>query len=258
MAPPPVVSALIEALLDGVRAALGNNFVGAYLCGSLAFGGFDPATSDVDVLLVTEHPVSHEEIARLADVVKNLPPSGNHFGLEFEAYFIDRMTVRRFVPGQRHVKIASDEPLDWIEHRPGWVIERWVVRERGVVLAGPDPKSLIDPVSADDLRWAAGEELRARLTNWSGARWPITEMAHLGAQSFEVETVCRAVHTTHTGEAASKHEAVAWALGALPERWHDLIEWSQRHKKEPTEDSARVSEVLDFLAWAVNERLAGY
>ena len=43
---PSDVSALIEALLDGVRSALGDNLVGFYLRGSLALGGFNPETSE--------------------------------------------------------------------------------------------------------------------------------------------------------------------------------------------------------------------
>lgn len=233
-----------------MREALGDNVLGVYLGGSLALGDFDPETSDVDVLAVTELPLSREEIARLAVLAGNLPPSGNHFGLDYEAYLIDRATVRRFVPGQRHVKVASDEPLDWIEHRPCWVIERWIVREHGVTLMGSDPKTLIDPVAPDDLRAAAVGELQARLRHWRDGSWPMSEMAHRGAQAFEVETVCRALHTVETGEPSTKRAAVAWALKALPERWRDLIEWSQRHKKELTEDPARVPEVLELLAWA--------
>lgn len=254
---PAEVAALVDALVARVCEALGDNLVGVYLCGSLALGDFDPEKSDVDALVVTELPVSDAEMDRLSAFHASMPPSYTVPGRDYEVYYIDRTTLRRFAPSQRHVKIEPGEPLCRTEHRPGWVIERWVVRERGVTLAGPDPKSLIDSVSADELRWAAGEELRARLTNWSGGRWPITEMAHLGAQSFEVETACRALHTVQMGQPSSKREAVAWALGALPERWYELIEWSRRHKKEQTQDPSRVPEVLEFLRWAVEEMLTG-
>jgi hypothetical protein len=249
----PEVSALIEDLLGGVRGALGDNLVGAYLGGSLALGGFDPATSDVDVLAVTELPLSEAELGRLGAVHASLPPSYEAPGRDYEVYYIDRATLRRFGLGQRHVKVGPDDPLGWIEHRPNWVIERWVVREHGVTLTGPDPKSLIDPVTPDEMRWAAGEEIRWRLAHWRDGIWPMSEMAHRGAQAFEVETVCRAVHTADAGQAASKRVAVDWALRILPERWHGLIVWSQRHKKERTRDPTRVPEVLEFLAWAVSE-----
>ena len=242
----------VQELVARLREALGDNFTGAYLCGSLALGGYDPETSDIDILVVTERVLTDDEMAALGAVHAESPPGYTVAGLDYEVYYIDRATIRRFEPGQRHVKIEPGELLYCTEHRPGWVIERWVVREHGVTLLGPDPKSLIDPVSPDDLRWAAGEELRRRLANWSDGSWPINDMARRGAQAFEVETVCRALYTKATDEVSSKKTAVEWGLAALPARWHELIEWSQRHKKELTRDESRVPEVLAFLRWAVD------
>lgn len=240
-----------EGLIPAIQTALPDNLTGVYLCGSLALGGFDPAISDVDILVVTERPMSDAGMSALATVHAAVPPSYTAPGRDYEVYYIDRATLRRFAPGQRHVKVGPDDPIGWTEHRPSWVIERWVVRERGVTLAGPDPETIIHPVSAEDMRWAAGEEIRRRLESWSDGTWPREDLAHLGAQAFEVETVCRTLHTVETGEASSKREAVAWASATLPERWHDLIKWSQRYKKDLTQDPARMSEALAFLRWAL-------
>jgi len=58
---PHEVASLLDESLPKIREALTNNFVGAYLTGSLALGCFDPKTSDVDILVVTERPVSNKE-----------------------------------------------------------------------------------------------------------------------------------------------------------------------------------------------------
>ena len=120
--------------------------------------------------------------------------------------------------------MGTGEPFSGGETRPPWVLERWTVRERGVTVAGPDPKTLIDPVSPGDLRRAAGAELRARLRHWTDGSWPREELTHAGAQAFEVETVCRALFTVETDAVSPKREAVEWALASLPVRWDDLIE----------------------------------
>ncbi len=250
---PAEVASLIEALLDGVREAVGENFVGFYLCGSLALGGFDPETSDVDVLVVTGRPVADAEFATLKALHERLPAVGNDFSLDYDVYYIDGGTLRRFAEGQRHVKVGHGEPFGWRQNRPNWVLERWTVRERGVTVAGPDPKTLIDPVSPDDLRSAAGAELRARLRHWTDGSWPREELAHPGAQAFEVETVCRALFTVEIGEVSSKGTAVEWALTSLPGRWGDLIEWSQAHPRDLTRDEGKIPEVLEFLGWAAEK-----
>jgi predicted nucleotidyltransferase len=247
------VAGLLERLTTDLRATVGENLVGIYLCGSLALAGFDPKTSDVDVLVVTEGPPSEEEMAALKALHERLPPRGNEFGQEYEVYYIDRATLRRFAPGQHHVKVAFDDPLGWTEHRPNWVLERWTVREHGVTLIGPRPKTLIEPVSAGELRQAAGAELRLRLRNWTGGKWPFSEMRYHGTQAFEVETVCRALHTAASGEVGTKRAAIGWALASLPSRWHALIRWAEAHRKEPVRDDAKTAEVLEFLRWGVGE-----
>jgi predicted nucleotidyltransferase len=250
---PLEVALLIDALLPRIEDALGDNLAGVYLCGSLALGGFDPQSSDVDVLVVTELPVSDREMAALRVLHDLLPPAGNEFGLDYEVYYIDRLTLRRFAPGQRHVKVGIDDPFGWTEHRPNWVLERWTVREHGVTLLGADPQTLIDPVSPDEMREAAAGELRIRLGNWMDGRWPRSELRTIGTQAFEVETVCRALQTVETGKPDTKRAAVAWALAALPERWHALIEWADRQRKDTGTDESRVAEVLEFLRWGVAE-----
>ena len=122
---PAAVAPLVEALLEGVDDALSDNFVGFYLCGSLALGGFDPETSDVDVLVVTGRPVSDAEFAALKALHEGLPAEGNEFSLDYDVYYVDRETIRRFAEGQRHVKVGTGEPFSWRQNRPNWALERW-------------------------------------------------------------------------------------------------------------------------------------
>jgi predicted nucleotidyltransferase len=209
---PPEVARLTTALLAGIREALRNNFVGAYLTGSLALGGFDPATSDVDLVVVTETLMSDREFATLDRFHQEIPPLGNRFSLEYEVYYIDRHSLRRHAPGQRFVRVEPGYGTYRTEERPNWVLERWTLRERGIIVLGPDQKILIDQVSPDDIRAAAGGELLLRLRNWQDGTWPLSELSNRGSQGFEVETACRALFTITTGQICSKSEAITWAL----------------------------------------------
>jgi len=251
---PTDVSSLVDALLTGVRAALGDNFTGLYLRGSLALGGFDPETSDVDILVVTEQLVSEPEFETLAELHRRIPPGENWHRLRYEVSYIDRASIRRFEPGQRtHPSIGSDLPFGRWEHRSNWVFERWTVRERGVVVDGPDPRTLIDPISPTAIRAAIREELPERLKCWSDGSWPAEEMVHRAAQVFEIETICRALQTIETGSMMTKAQAADWALETLPDPWRPLVEWSQAYRGDQTIDDAEVPEVMSFLRWAVEE-----
>lgn len=252
---PQAVSGLIEALLAGVHDALGDNLLGFYLRGSLALGDFNPETSDIDILVVTERPVSGAEAEGLAALHARIPPTdGNDYRRRYEVSYIDRASIKRFGPGERrHPRCADDAPFGWADHRPNWVLERWTVRERGVTLLGPDPKTLIDPIAPEEVREAVRDEVRERLRHWTDGSWPREEMLHRGAQAFEVETVCRALYTLANGGLPTKPQAVAWGQDNLPESWRTLIEWSRAYRGDRTQDAASIPEVMLFLRWAVSK-----
>ena len=201
------LTALLVELLAGMRAALAENLVGVYLRGSLALGDFDPATSDVDVFTITERPLTPAEFAALATLHARLAHAANPFGDQLEGQYIDRAAVWRYQPGQRIPAIYRNRngALEWSEPGANWVIERWIVRERGVTLLGPDPQTLIAPVSSDELRAA----VRARLPDWADyANHPEDPdwHTHRGEKAYAVETMCRSLHTLATGAAQTSRK----------------------------------------------------
>ncbi len=218
--------------------------------GSLALGDFDPASSDVDILVVTESPVSEAQFAALEALHERVPRLVNEFGQEYEVFYVERAVIRRWQSGQQHLRAEPYADFHWETHRANFVIERWVLREHGVALCGPDPKTLIDPVSPDQLREAARREILIRLDDWAGGQPMPDWLGMRGSQAFEAETMCRALYTIETGGLCSKREAAAWALETLPAKWRSLLEWSQRHKKDETRDTARLDETIAFVRWA--------
>jgi hypothetical protein len=66
-----------------------------------------------------------------------------------------------------------------------------VTREHGVVVTGPDPRDLIDPITPDDLRAAV---LTSMLDDWASRLEPEADLAWLrprNYQAFAVLTMCR-------------------------------------------------------------------
>ena len=245
----PEVASLLDALTSGVREALGDNLVGVYLRGSLAMGDFDPATSDVDFFTITERPASADEFAALAALQERMSLSSNPFGDQLEGTYVDRPAAWRYEPGRWFPTIGRNETLEWSEHGANWILERWVIRERGKILLGPDPRALIAPVSNDELRAA----VRDRLPDWIEYANQPDDPAwrfHRGHKAYIVETMCRALCTLATGELQTKPQAVAWALAALPAPWPDLVERSQAWRGDPEPDESLNAEVRRFVLWA--------
>src|SRR5438093_12971462 len=160
---PPEVDGILAALIPGVQSALADNLVGVYLRGSLASGDFIE-TSDIDFLVATERPVSDVEAEALIELHARLAALPNKYADRLEGAYIDRKSLRRFEPGQRFLTVECETPLRWKAHETSWLIERCGLRESGIALLGPDPRSLIDPISAEELCDAAPQRARGWAT----------------------------------------------------------------------------------------------
>jgi len=251
MNPPQEVTGMLDAVQSEIRDALRDNLVGMYLRGSLALGDFIPDTSDIDILVVTERPISDAEFATLAALHAHIAALPHPYANRLEMAYIDRAAARGFESGLRHPTLGQGETLVWSEHRDNWILERWTVRECGLTLLGPDPRTLIDPISSDNLRAA----VRTRLRDW--ADWADQPddpdwLLPRNHKAYVVETMCRALATLASGELWSKPRAVTWAMETLPEPWCSTVEQSQVWRTDNTDDPAIVAEVMRFVRWAAS------
>jgi predicted nucleotidyltransferase len=232
------VDAVLAELLAGVRGTLGPQLVGVYLDGSLATGDFAEHSSDIDVLVVTEGALSNEVVAALGTMHARLAAGTSKWVREIEVSYIPRRALRRFDPDDNcHpcIQRGSDQ-LVTEAHDRDWVIHRHVVREYGVALAGPDPRTLIDPVGAGDLRDAVVSLLHGW---WMPAptcrRW----LDNPFYRSYAVLTMCRMRYTLQHGVVVPKPIAARWAQAALDARWTPLIQmalaWSNDIVPDPGE-----------------------
>jgi hypothetical protein len=216
------VNAIVAELLAAVCAILGDRFVGLYLHGSLALDDFTPGRSDIDFLVVTEDVLGDEPVAGLHAMHGRLAAGPSPWGVELEGSYIPHAALRRYDPAQAvHPHIERGRQLVVEQHASDGVILRYVVRERGPAVAGPPPATLIDPISAADLRAALAELLR----EW----WmPMLDDPHRlrqrGYQAYAVLTMCRVLHTFTTGEIVPKPVAAHWAQVQYGERWAVLID----------------------------------
>jgi hypothetical protein len=107
-------------------------------------------------------------------------------------------------------------------------VVRWVTRTRGIVLTGPNPRELIDEVSADALREEVGDLLHRVATKCIANPDVMTLRRQ---QAFYVVLFCRMLYSLETGSVTSKRAAAAWACGQLDTRWRPLIERAVSRKR---------------------------
>jgi len=215
------VNRLLQNLLVNVQMILGNQLIGLYLYGSLASGGFNPETSDIDFLVVTSDELSDERINALENMHTSLAFSGLKFAAKLEGAYIPQHAIRRFDPDDLECPCINEGNFYLGRQGSDWIIQRRILREHGVIINGPDPKTLIDPVSSEEIQQA----ILTILHNWwapmlnNPARLQNSEY-----QAYAILSMCRALHTLNTGQLGSKLEAAFWAQDALDQYWRDTIE----------------------------------
>ncbi len=157
----PDVDEILVVLLSAVQKVLGDQFVGMYLYGSLSSGDFDPRRSDIDFLVVTRAELPDETIDNLAAMHRQIAGKSSKWAKKLEGSYIPRSALRRYDPANsRHPTIGVDWEFGVNPHGSDWIIQRHIIREQGVVLTGPSPKELIDPVSAEEIVRAVRETLQ--------------------------------------------------------------------------------------------------
>jgi predicted nucleotidyltransferase len=248
----PDANEMIDLLLTNVPKILQGQFVGMYIYGSIASGDFDEH-SDIDILVVTETELSSDEFDTLKAMHEKIQERESPWAIQVEIVYVPRNAIRRFDPQNNqhpHLDRGPGEKLHIVQHNSDWVVQRYLIRERGIVLAGPDPKTLIDLVSADDLRNA----MIPLLFDWYG-HFP--ERPHpfgsRGYQSYVVLSLCRILYTIQTGDVVSKMAAARWAKEALDTRWVPLIDSAiygrQHSNEEPLPED--VAETLNMIQYAM-------
>ena len=244
------VNEVLDLLLKSVQEILGNQLVGMYLYGSLSSGDFDPESSDIDFLVVTTSTLSDKAIAELRSMHQRIWKSGLKWASKLEGSYIPKRDIRRHDPQSAPCPTVNEGKFYLDKRGSDWIIQRHVIREQGTVLTGPDPKTLIDPVSPQDIRRAVKGVL---LEWWAPMLEDPSWLKNHGSEyhAFAILSMCRALHALKHGTIVSKPMAARWAQEELGERWRQVIE---RSLSQPvsSEDHDLYNESLELIRFTMN------
>ena len=249
--PYPEINALLQILLTAQRSILEEHFVGLYLEGSLANGGFD-LDSDVDFVTATDVEIEGERFDALQTMHARLAGLGNPWAIQLEGSYVSLEALRRHDPAltlHPNIERGPGEKLKMANHDAGWNIHRSILREHGICLAGPEIAGLIDPVSPADLRAA----MTPILAGWSRHMLEHPEAyPRRGYQSYIILSHCRILYTLETGKVASKQAAAEWMKARIEPGLAQAIEraWDGRRRPDESatpEDIRQTQAVIRFV-----------
>jgi len=230
--PYPELDSVLDKFVLGVQTVLLDKFVGAYLVGSLATGDFD-LDSDVDFLVLANEELSDTDVQSLQALHGQIHALGCYPAEHLEGSYISTSLLNR-------TDLIGVQPLWFVDngttslqrstHDNQWHV-RWILRERALTLAGPDPRGLIQSIPAEALRGEMIMAMKDLATHFvAEIDQPLKYFNTRFGQSFAVLTSCRILQTLQTGIIQSKRSAVKWATQELDPAWHELIQhaWIER------------------------------
>ncbi len=249
----PDVNVVLRHFLSNIRTILGDHFVAMYVYGSLALGDFDPRSSDIDFVVVTDAALSDDLFAALRDMHARFDAGDSPWATEVEAIYIPRVALRRYDPDRaRHPHIQRGETLVMHQVDSGWVPLLHIIREHGIALVGPDPRTLIDPVDRQDIQRAVAPI--AELWFGSALHDPAL-LRYRGPHTFLVLTLCRILYTLDSGAVVSKPAAARWAQKSFAGRWDGLIEhalaWQKDLDRQNTPSDDEVSDTRALIEYTL-------
>jgi hypothetical protein len=219
-----------------------------YAVGSLAHGGFDPRHSDIDIVVVTEGDIGEDLFRGLQAIHARFSASESPWAARVEAVYVPENALRRPIPDSAvYPQTERETALFCAVLENGWVFQCYTLREHGLILAGPDPRTLMDPIKPQDMHSAvatiAGLWLEQAQHDPDWLDW-VRQRKH---QVFVILTLCRMLYSLATGAVVSKFSAAQWAKTALDQRWTTLITSSLA--QPPDELEILPSELDDTLAF---------
>ena len=249
----PDVNEILDLLLTSVTEILNNQLLGMYLFGSLANGDFDK-DSDIDILIVTKKEIQEEMFSALKTMHEEISAIDSPWAIQLEVSYIPQKALRRYDPADNqhpHLDRGNGEALHSMQHDSDWIIQRFILRERGITIIGPAPSSLIEPVSSEDLKEAVVDVLHSWIKGFLDDPSPLNSR---GYQSYTVLTLCRILHTYKYCTIVSKPVAADWAKENLNKQWKPLIEqaWIGRQSPSLLANTEAVNETLEMIKYALS------
>ena len=247
------INELLELILASIQRILATKLVGLYLYGSLVIGDFDPDISDIDLVAALSSDIDDREFEELQKMHIAFANQHKEWDDRIEVCYISVAALNAVRSRTSNIaNISPGEPFHMRESSREWLSDWYLVREKGIVLFGPSPKTIIEPISKDEFI----QTIKAHARAWG--EW-INDIHTRNGQAYAILTMCRALYTCKNGEQVSKKQAALWAQQELPD-WSQLIQnalmWREDWRNGQVDHEATFAETKRFVDFVRDQDVA--
>jgi len=247
---------VLGELVGSMQTNLGETFIGAYLQGSFAVGGFDEH-SDVDFIVAIEDELTDAQVESLQRMHARIYDQACEWAKHLEGSYFPKTILKRADQSGKPLWYLDNGARSMIRDKHcNTLVVRHTAREHGVPLAGPAPTALIDPVPVELLR----EEILEVMNWWWGQiKADPEQINNHFYQTFAVLSYCRMLHDYRYGTVSSKRTSAEWAKANLDPTWRGLIDRTWAGRPDPARsvcepaDPEDLKLTLAFIEYVIGE-----
>jgi hypothetical protein len=244
----PDINQIINTLSDGIVDIFGDKLVGIYLFGSLSYGDFNPARSDIDLVTILKNPASIAELKLTKGLHRKVEEDFSKWAKRIENSFTPQHLLPNIKP-PREPRPYYGEGVFYPQAKYGneWLINLYLMYHHSIALVGPEFNTLIKPIDIQEVRKACVRDLAKE---WEPKLKDSVWLNNSHYQSYLVLNLCRILYTVFNASVASKKGSRAWVMKQFPEwqeliktadNWHYGLEMDQKEK------------TLEFLKFAISK-----
>jgi hypothetical protein len=218
------VNAILIFFVEGVLSIFKENLTGIYLTGSLSYQAFEYKTSDIDLTVILQNPVSAHELEAIRRFHIQVEGIFSKWASRLEcSYTPIEMLASILPPKKPRPWYWGGDRILYAEAPYGneWITNNYLLYQHAIPLVGPEFKELTGPIAIEEVQKACVRDL---FTEWEPKKadpgWP--QDSHHA--SYLVLNLCRILYTVMCQKTGSKKTAALWAICKYGEPWSGLIQ----------------------------------
>ena len=184
-----------------------------YLYGSAITGGFDPALSDLDLLVVIERDAGLLDLPRIEALHDHIAAGHPDWADRLDIAYVGRTTLASFRYGGTIASISHEDALQLYDDADGWLQTWYLVRYADRALLGPPVEAVVPPIERPEFVNAVARDAERIVRRVQTDQRP-------GLVAYTLLTLCRVLRALDDGAITSKEDAASWVADRMPEaRW---------------------------------------
>lgn len=233
----------------GIQNIISKNLTGLYLFGSLTYGDFNPDSSDIDLVTITNRAIDHHELALTKQLHTKIEEHFQKWSHRLEcSYTPVNMLKNTLPPKEPRPYYGGGIFYDEAHYGNEWIINNYLLYEYGIPLIGSDFKKLINPIDIVEVQKAC---IRDLFQEWEPKITDFKWLDNSHYQSYLVLNLCRILYTVICGITGTKKVAAEWVKNEFGLPWENLIKTAESWKYG--KEMSMRNESIDFIKFTVDK-----